>query len=141
VPRSLREDFAAGRITLEQIRARSPAPARPTYTAKGQEAATAFRMWSTEDNPRLSCKPTSVIFDWTFDWPINRVTQTTVDGEKVIDLDYGLFSASRRIHLGMAAHPANLTPQHRSFDRPGRGHARRRHHRVRGGRARAAYAQ
>jgi hypothetical protein len=110
VPRSLREDFAAGRITLEQIRARSPAPSRPQYTAKGQEAATAFRMWSPEDNPRLSCKPTSIVFDWTFDWPINRVTQTTVDGEKVIDVDYGLFSASRRIHLGMTAHPANLSP-------------------------------
>jgi hypothetical protein len=110
VPRSLREDFAAGRITLEQIRARTPAPSRPTYTAKGQETATAFRMWSPEDNPRLSCKPTSIVFDWTFDWPINRVTQTTVDGEKVIDIDYGLFSASRRVHLGNGRTPANLAP-------------------------------
>jgi hypothetical protein len=67
-------------------------------------------MWSVEDNPRLSCKPTSIIFDWTFDWPVNRITQTTVDGEKVIDIDYGLFSASRRIHLGRASHPANLMP-------------------------------
>jgi hypothetical protein len=110
VPRSLREDFAAGKITIEQIRARSPAPSRPSYTPKGQEAATAFRMWSVEDNPRLSCKPTSIVFDWTFDWPVNRITQTTVGGEKVIDLDYGLFSATRRVHLGMANHPANLTP-------------------------------
>jgi hypothetical protein len=67
VPRSLREDFAAGKITLEQIRARSAAPARPTYTEAGQAAATAFRMWSPEDNPRLSCKPASIVFDWTFD--------------------------------------------------------------------------
>ena len=110
VPRSLREDFAAGRITLEQIRARSPAPSRPQYTARGQEAATAFRMWSTEDNPRLSCKPTSIVFDWTFDWPVNRITQTTVDGRKVIDIDYGLFSATRRIHLDMESHPADITP-------------------------------
>ena len=109
VPRSLREDFAAGRITLEQIRARSPAPARPQYTARGQEAATAFRMWSVEDNPRLSCKPTSIVFDWTFDWPVNRIAQTTVEGLKVIDIDYGLFSFSRRIHRG-AQHPAGLEP-------------------------------
>ena len=69
VPRSLREDYAAGKITLEQIRARNPAAARPSYTEAGQAAATAFRMWSAEDNPRLSCKPTSIVFDWTFDWP------------------------------------------------------------------------
>jgi hypothetical protein len=28
------------------FRARNPAPSRPQYTARGQEAATAFRMWS-----------------------------------------------------------------------------------------------
>jgi hypothetical protein len=67
-------------------------------------------MWSIEDNPRLSCKPTSIVFDWTFDWPVNRVTQTTVDGENVIDIDYGLFSFSRRIHMGLAQHPAGLEP-------------------------------
>jgi hypothetical protein len=110
VPRSLREDFAAGRITLEEIRARNPAPSRPTYTAAGQLAATAFRMWSPEDNPRLSCRPTSIVFDWTFDWPVNRITQKTVDGEQVIDIDYGLFSATRRVHLGMDRHPAGLAP-------------------------------
>lgn len=110
VPRSLREAYAAGKITIEEIRSRNPTPARPTYTAAGQAAATAFRMWSPEDNPRLSCKPTSIIFDWTFDWPVNRIAQTTVSGERIIDIDYGLFSASRRIHLGQDRHPANVTP-------------------------------
>jgi hypothetical protein len=110
VPRSVREDFAAGRITLEQIRARNPAPARAAYTPAGDAAAKAFRMWSPEDNPRLSCKPTSIIFDWTFDWPVNRITQTTAGGEKVIDIDYGLYSNTRRIHLGADKHPAGLAP-------------------------------
>ncbi|MCP5144199.1 MAG: hypothetical protein H6978_05195 [Gammaproteobacteria bacterium] len=110
VPRSVREDFAAGRITLEEIRARNPPPSRPVYTDKGKTSAEAFRMWSPEDNPRLSCKPTSVIFDWTFDWPVNRITQTTDAGENVIDISYGLYSFSRRVHVGMAAHPANLSP-------------------------------
>ena len=82
----------------------------PEIHGEGQGAATAFRMWSTEDNPRLSCKPTSIVFDWTFDWPVNRVTQTTVDGKKVIDIDYGLFSATRRVHFGIDSHPAGLTP-------------------------------
>jgi hypothetical protein len=45
VPRSLREDYAAGRITIEEIRARNPTPAPPVYTEAGQTAADAFRMW------------------------------------------------------------------------------------------------
>jgi hypothetical protein len=110
VPRSVREDYAAGRITLEQIRARNPAPSRPAYTPAGDAAAKAFRMWSPEDNPRLSCKPTSIVFDWTFDWPVNRITQTTADGESVIDIDYGLYSFTRRIHMGQKEHPASLAP-------------------------------
>jgi hypothetical protein len=110
VPRSLREDYAAGRITLEEIRARNPRPAPPMYTEAGQAAATAFRMWSPEDNPRLSCKPTSIVFDWTFDWPVNRITQTTADGENVVDIDYGLYSFSRRIHFGLEEHPDGLEP-------------------------------
>src|SRR5262245_48309106 len=76
VPRGLREDFADGELARDEMRARSPAAARPQYTPEGDSAAKAFRMWSPEDNPRLSCKPTSVVFDWTFDWPVNRITQT-----------------------------------------------------------------
>jgi hypothetical protein len=110
VPRSVREDYAAGRITLEEIRARNPAPARPSYTEEGQTAAKAFRMWSPEDNPRLACRPTSIVFDWTFDWPVNRITQHTVDGEKVIDIDYGLYSFTRRINMDQASHPAGIAP-------------------------------
>jgi hypothetical protein len=110
VPRSVREAYASGKITIAEIRARNPAPSRPQYTEAGQAAATAFRMWSPEDNPRLQCKPTSIVFDWTFDWPVNRITQTTAGGEKVIDIDYGLYSNTRRVHLGLDKHPAGLTP-------------------------------
>jgi hypothetical protein len=110
VPSSVREAYAAGKITIAEIRARNPPPSRPQYTERGQAEAAAFRMWSPEDNPRLQCKPTSIVFDWTFDWPVNRVTQTTVGGEKVIDIDYGLYSNTRRIHVGMDKHPAGLAP-------------------------------
>ena len=89
-----------------------PRPAPPAYTETGQAAADAFRMWSPEDNPRLSCQPTSIIFDWTFDWPVNRITQKTVNGEKIIDIDYGLYSFSRRIHLDMAGHPNGIEPSY-----------------------------
>jgi hypothetical protein len=111
VPKSLRGAYASGKITIDEIRARNPRPARPVYTEAGEAAAKAFRMWSPEDNPRLACKPTSIIFDWTFDWPVNRITQhTTEDGEQVIDIDYGLYSHSRRIHMGMDRHPADVEP-------------------------------
>lgn len=111
VPRSLVDEYASGAMTLQQIRGLNP-NARATYTAKGKEAADAFRMWSVEDNPRLSCKPTSILYDWTFDWPVNRITQTTTpEGEKVIDIDYGLYSFTRRIHMD-TEHPANLEPSY-----------------------------
>jgi len=109
VPKSVRDAYAKGEITIEQIRARNPPAARPQYTAEGEAASKAFRMWSPEDNPRLQCKPTSIILDWTFDWPINRITQATRDGEKVIDIDYGLYSFMRRIHM-TDKHPASITP-------------------------------
>lgn len=111
VPRSLVDEYASGAITLQQIRNLNPS-SRPAYTAKGKAAAEAFRMWSVDDNPRLSCKPTSIVYDWTFDWPVNRITQTTTpEGEKVIDMDYGLYSFSRRIHMD-AEHPAKVEPSY-----------------------------
>jgi len=110
IPRSMREAYASGQITLAEIRAQNPTP-RPVYTELGRSEADDFEMWSVEDNPRLSCKPTSIIYDWTFDWPVNRVTQTTTaEGERVIDLDYGLYNFNRRIHLDMDSHPADLEP-------------------------------
>jgi hypothetical protein len=111
VPKSLRQAFAAGQISIEEIRARNPRPAPPVYTEAGKAAADAFRQWSPEDNPRLACKPTSIVFDWTFDWPVNRITQTTGEnGEPVIDIDYGLFGSARRIHLGLDQHPDDVVP-------------------------------
>jgi hypothetical protein len=112
VPVSFQEAYAKGEVTLEEIRAANPAvAARAVYTDAGRAAADAFRTWSVEDNPRLSCQPTSIIFDWTFDWPVNRITQrTTAAGEKVVDIDYGLFSFSRRIHLDWKSHPAGIVP-------------------------------
>lgn len=112
IPRSLRDAYAAGELTLDQIRALNPTP-RPVYTELGQAEADAFEMWSVEDNPRLSCKPTSIIYDWTFDWPVNRITQTTTpEGEKVIDMYYGLYNFSRRIHLDRDSHPSDLQPSY-----------------------------
>jgi hypothetical protein len=83
------------------------------YTAEGQKAADAFKTRSPKDNPWFACKPTSLIRDWTADWPINRFEQKTLaSGEKVIDIQYGLYNFERRIHVGMAKHPDRLTPSY-----------------------------
>lgn len=113
VPRSFRERFAAGEISLEEIRATQPPPVRPIYTEAGQQAAASFRNNSAEDNPRYTCEPISIIADWTWDWPVNRITQTvTEDGEKVIDIDYGLYGWNRRIHMDQYSHPDNIVPSY-----------------------------
>ena len=67
-------------------------------------------MWSTGGQSAPFVQADQHLFDWTFDWPVNRITQATVDGEKLIDIGYGLDSFSRRIHLGMEGHPAGLEP-------------------------------
>jgi len=106
VPKRYREDYAAGNISLEEIRERNPRPQRPVYTARGQAEADAFEMWNPDHNPRLQCLPTSIIYDWTFDWPVNRITQE--DNQVIID--YGLYAKRRIIHLNPDATPVTPLP-------------------------------
>ena len=113
IPKSLSPDFAAGRITQEDVRATQPPRPQIVYTERGQAAADAFDRRSPQDNPWFDCKPTSFIRDWTADWPINRFEQKTLaNGEKVIDIIYGLYNFDRRIHIGMTEHPANIRPSY-----------------------------
>jgi hypothetical protein len=77
---------------------------RVTYTPAGQAAADGFR-GGTTDNPRMRCETTSILFDWTFDGPVNRITQS---GD-TITLQYGQLGFTRTIHLN-AEHPANVEP-------------------------------
>jgi hypothetical protein len=79
--------------------------ARVTYTPAGQAAADAFR-GGTTDNPRMRCETTSILFDWTFDGPVNRITQS---GD-TITLQYGQLGFTRTIHMNMTEHPANIEP-------------------------------
>ena len=113
IPKSLSPQFAAGKITLEQVQATQPPRPKVVYTAQGQKAADSFNRLSPTDNPWFNCKPTSFIRDWTADWPINRFEQKTLaNGEKVIDITYGLYNFERRIHVGMPKHPDRLTPSY-----------------------------
>jgi hypothetical protein len=111
IPKSMSPDYAAGRITMEDVQKTQPPRPQTVYTDAGRAAADAFDRSSPDDNPWYACKPTSFIRDWTADWPINQFRHyTTADGQKVIDITYGLYNFERRIHIGMTAHPANITP-------------------------------
>ena len=113
IPKSLTADFASGKLSMEQIQAMQPPRPKVVYTPAGEAAAKAFDNRSPEDNPWFACKPTSFIRDWTADWPINQFKQTTTaEGEKVLDITYGLYSFKRRIHIGMDQHPDNLEPSY-----------------------------
>ena len=85
------------------------APAGPrlyggtALTAEGERAAAAF---VREDNPRFRCETTSILFDWTFDGPVNRIEQAT----DTIVLRYGQMGLERTIHLNPAARPPNVAP-------------------------------
>jgi len=59
---------------------------------------------SSTDNPRLRCETTNIIWDWSFDNPVNRIVQT----ENVIRLVYGTMVFERIIHLDEIAFPENL---------------------------------
>ena len=76
---------------------------RVTYTPAGQTAADAFRNGTT-DNPRMRCETTSILFDWTFDGPVNRITQS---GD-TITLQYGQLGLARTIHMNQTEHPAGV---------------------------------
>jgi hypothetical protein len=58
------------------------------------------------DNPRFKCETTSILFDWTFDGPVNRITQNRND----IVIQYGQMNLKRTIYMNLKDHPANVKP-------------------------------
>jgi hypothetical protein len=72
-------------------------------TEAGERAAAEFKR---EDTPRFRCETTSIVFDWTFDGPVNRITQN----RDTIVLEYGQFGLKRTVHMNLKAHPANVKP-------------------------------
>jgi Family of unknown function (DUF6152) len=72
-------------------------------TPAGEQAAAAFKR---EDNPRFRCETTSIIFDWAFDGPVNRITQNN----DTIVFEYGQMGLKRTIYMKLKEHPANTKP-------------------------------
>jgi hypothetical protein len=105
VPVSRVSEFQAGERPAPPAGAPPPGRARVTYTEAGRAAADAFRNGTT-DNPRMRCETTSILFDWTFDGPVNRITQ---NGD-TITLQYGQLGFTRTIHMNVTEHPADIEP-------------------------------
>ena len=72
-------------------------------TEAGEKAAADFKR---EDNPRFRCETTSIVFDWNFDGPVNRITQN----KDTIVLEYGQLGLKRTVYMNLKAHPANIKP-------------------------------
>lgn len=72
-------------------------------TEAGEKIAKDFKR---EDNPRFHCQTTSILFDWTFDGPVDRITQN----KDAITLEYGQFGFKRTVYMNAREHPANIKP-------------------------------
>ena len=72
-------------------------------TEAGEKAAAEFKR---EDNPRFRCETTSILFDWNFDGPVDRITQN----KDTIVLEYGQFGLKRTIYMNQKQHPAGVKP-------------------------------
>jgi hypothetical protein len=80
-------------------------PSAMPLTEAGARAIEGFDGAST-DNPRLRCETTNILFDWTFESDVNRITQQ----DDRITLLYGSMGLERTVHLNMSAHPDVITP-------------------------------
>jgi hypothetical protein len=77
--------------------------ARIELTEAGRAAQTEMQQ---QTNPGMRCEPISVMVDWTYDSPVNRITQS----DDRIVVDYGKFNYSRTIWMNLTEHPAAIEP-------------------------------
>ncbi|HJR70291.1 MAG TPA: hypothetical protein VKA43_09655, partial [Gammaproteobacteria bacterium] len=104
VPLSQAQSFEPGANTPEN--ARQYRTRDVELTPAGREKTDAFETYNPQHNPRMRCETTSILFDWTYDGAVNRVTQTA----DTVTLEYGQLGFTRTIHMNMAQHPATLSP-------------------------------
>jgi hypothetical protein len=104
VPLSQAQSFEPGANTAEN--ARQYRTRDVELTPAGREKADAFETYDPQHNPRMRCETTSIIFDWTYDGAVNRITQTA----DTVTLEYGQLGFTRTIHLNQAQHPAAIEP-------------------------------
>jgi len=108
VPKSLVAAVEAGDIAIGDVPQSGWFARTAQLTERGSAESAAFAGDSVADNPRLRCRPTSIIFDWVFDGAVNRITQ---QADRIV-INYGLYSFERVIHMNMSEHPADVAPSY-----------------------------
>jgi hypothetical protein len=91
---------SAASLAADPIRAAWERPIPVKLTATGRRALEKFNP-ASRDNPRLRCEPTGILFDWTFDSVVNRITQSPTR----ITMQYGHMDLARTVHLDRSAPP------------------------------------
>lgn len=91
-------EAAAGGLPLTRPAPRAAVGLTPAGTAAAEALAAIPRA-------ERSCAPGSIVSDWSGE-SVNRIAQT----DSTIELIYGRNGLTRTVHLGMAAHPANVAP-------------------------------
>src|SRR5690606_25582800 len=105
VPKSMVEAVESGELSMDDVPDAGWGARPVTFTDAGRAAVEALRNAPPQANPRMRCEITSILFDWVFDGPINRITQR---GDEIL-VEYGR-GLTRTIHMGMERHPADLEP-------------------------------
>jgi len=103
VPKSMVAAVEAGTVQVADLPSNGWGARPVTLTAAGQAAADALKKTRPEDSTRARCEITSILFDWVFDGPINRISQTA----DTITMEYGR-GLKRIVYMKLAAHPAGL---------------------------------
>ena len=105
VPKSMVAAVEAGEMDISDAPGSGWGASPALYTTAGETAAAALRDAPPESHPRIQCEITSILFDWVFDGPINRITQT----DTTLTMQYGR-GLTRTIHLDMNLHPDDIEP-------------------------------
>ncbi len=104
VPKSMVDGIESGEIERSEAPDSGWGPRPVSLTEAGEAAAEILRNEAPEDNPRIACEITSILFDWVFDGPINRITQE----EDTITIEYGR-DLVRTVHMD-GNKPSNISP-------------------------------
>ena len=83
----------------------SGGPGRNSPVALTDAGRAALEALPTLPRAERSCAPCSIVSDWGGE-PVNRITQSA----GTVTLEYGKDGRTRTVHVGMAAHPANVAP-------------------------------
>ncbi len=104
VPKSQVAAVEAGTVNVADLPNNGWGQRPVTLTAAGQAASDALKGVAPQDNTRARCEITSILFDWVFDGPINRIAQT----KDTITIEYSR-GITRTVQMN-AKHPASIKP-------------------------------